>query len=97
MSEPLEKTATWVRPTPGGGVEVEHYDFSLTAEEHFGGDVAFFVVVSAQDIALLRELLGAPSGTLPDAIAHQFGGYHAFKEWLLEHGVPFEARFDSWA
>lgn len=97
-----EKTASWVRLGPGGTLEAEFYDYSESAEEHFGNDVAFLLELDPGARLRMEEILlqGCPrSGdredTLLRAIEACFPDFFELKGWLRELGIPFRESFDS--
>lgn len=105
----LEKTADWAKIHEDGTLEIEHYDFSAEAQNHFGNDVAFLLFVWPDEKALVLTHL---EQEMPEKAAHVSGeaadirllqliaekyNYHSFQAWLQQKDIPFTKQFDSWA
>jgi hypothetical protein len=87
-----------------GRVELEFYDYSPAAQDHFGNDVAWMYRIAASEKPRLIQLLAEETGTsvtddqtMLDAFATKFPDTWFVKDWLKTKGVPFEEEFDSWA
>jgi len=103
----LKRTASSVAVKGDGSLVVELYDFSDSAEQWFGNDVAFLLKVSSADksrmLSCLRSGQNGMEGSLDrdqlllQLLKEQFDDYFAVKEWLEENKIPFEKEFDSWA
>ena len=100
----LDHTASWVRVLPDGRVELEYFDYSPSAHDAFGNDVAWMYRIEASHKPLLVALLAEKTGTaidgdeaMLDAFARSFADTWTVKDWLKEKGVPYEEEFDSWA
>jgi hypothetical protein len=99
----LPGTTSWVRILEDGRIELEYYDGSAGAEDHFAGDVAWIYRISASDQSLLYELLqkhtNAPitdDRMLLDALVGSFKDAWAIRHWLKEENFSCEREFDSW-
>lgn len=95
-----ERTASWVRLQENGSLEAEFYDFSSTAEDHFGTDVAWILTCEAEDVARLQSLLADGSTDdrrLLSALQDRFRSYFELKRWLEGEAIPYDVRFDEWA
>ncbi len=97
------QTVTSVYFSTEGELRVEMYDFSPAAQEHFGNDVAYVVVLPVASVDRVAGLLGVsaePPGerrtrTL-DAIAARFESYFDVKEWLVAESITFTTTFVPW-
>jgi hypothetical protein len=106
MQTHLTSTANTASISADGSLEIEHYDFSETAEQSFGNDVAFMIYVAATDKAKLLHLLEKETGyssvandiddRLLDLLAIKYD-YHSFSTWIAKQDIPFTKKFDSWA
>lgn len=101
LSGGVPQTSTSVYLSEGGDLCVEMYDFSPAAQEHFGNDVAYTLVVSASEIVRIAEFLGVASlpeesrlGRLLAAIAARFESYFDIKDWLTQQQIPFTTKFE---
>jgi len=99
----LPGTTSWVRILEDGRIEVEYYDRSAGAEDHFAGDVAWIYRISASERSHLYELLQKHTNaaitndrTLLDAFVGTFKDAWGIRHWLKEKKFPFEEEFDSW-
>jgi|SRR5215469_7194527 len=99
----LPNTVSWVRTLKDGRIELEYYDRRVGAEDHFGGDVAWMLRISASEQLRLYELLERRARTaitndrtMLDALGDTFSDAWAVRDWLKENGIPFEEEFDSW-
>lgn len=87
------QTASWLRLTDSGDLELELYDYS---GESLGGDVAWTWRVSAADFpALLRHL--PPSSDFLQTLATMQPNIRALRDWLRSLGIAVEERFESQA
>lgn len=103
----LKGTASSAEIREDGSLVVELYDFSEDAQNHFGNDVAFLLIVPASEKPRLLSLLvkghnmkrrrGNQDHLLLHHIKDHFVDYYAFKKWLEEYGITYEKEFDSWA
>lgn len=103
----LEHSASSAQIRDDGSLVIEFYDFGPDAEEWFGHDVAFLLVISSeQKEQMLVQILGegkVPSGpderdeVLLRELGERFEDYYAVKKWVAEHGIVYEKEFDSWA
>ncbi len=103
----LEHTASSAEIKSDGSLVVELYDFSSEAEQFFGNDVAFLLIVSASDkdkvlSRLMEKQAQTPDIANPDELLlrllkDRFVDYYAVKQWLEENGIPYQKEFDSWA
>ncbi len=87
-----------------GRLELERYDFSDSAEEAFGNDVAWLYHVAPAERPKLIEALSRRAGqTIADdagllnALAGQFEHVHAIRDWLKQESIAFEETFDAQA
>ncbi len=101
----LKNTSSSVEIKKNGSLVIELYDFSKSAEDHFGNDVAFLLVLSASDKQLMLSKLSKnqevtdidPDTLLLQLIKLQFSDYYAIKAWLKESQIAYKKEFDSWA
>lgn len=103
----LEHSASSARIGDDGNLIIEFYDFGPDAEQWFGNDVAFRLMISSKskDEVISRLTSGAAwakdsaerDDLLLRLIADQFPDYYAVKGWLEEQEIAFEREFDSWA
>jgi len=103
----LDRTDSSATVRPDGSLVVEFYDFSEAADDSFGNDVAFLLILDPQATArvlslLLQEkpgtkVLGDPDELLLKLLQDRFVDYHAVEKWCRENRVPFEKKFDAWA
>jgi hypothetical protein len=94
----LEKTASWARVLHDERIELEYYDFSSSAQEWFGNDVAWMYHIEASEKARLFTLLAvADDESMLQALVTKFGDVKQVKEWLRANHIAFREEFDSWA
>ena len=100
----LEKTASWARVLNDGRVELEYYDYSSSAQDWFGNDVAWMYRIAASEKPRMFTLLSIQTGkpvaddqAMLDALAAGFGDVKLVRDWLQDNQVPFQEEFDSWA
>ena len=101
---PWDHAAAWARIRSDGGIELELYDHSPSAEQHFGNDVAWLYRVPDAEIPRLTRALEARIGQritdrekILQTFATHFDHVHAIRDWLKASGIPYEEHFDSWA
>jgi hypothetical protein len=90
----LEKTVTWIW-LEDGQLKVEFYDFSETAQNMFGNDVAYTITVNE-----MTKLLTLTQQSEPSLIAwmsENFKSYFDIKQWLEEKQINFSVERESWA
>jgi len=90
----LDKTATWVWMNQGR-LTVEFYDFSETAQEMFGNDIAY--VLTVEEMNELFALVKRDENSLLPWIAENFMDYFGIERWLKDNGISFGVERDSWA
>jgi hypothetical protein len=109
----LEKTSSTAFIKPDGSLIVEFYDFSDAAQDMFGNDVAYQLILSPDSKTGMLDRLGFevdltqfrahsdrasdPDWLLLEIIESRFQSYFEIAEWLENHLVPFEKKFDAWA
>jgi hypothetical protein len=100
----LDHTASWVRVLRDGRIELEYYDYSPSAQDAFGNDVAWMYRIEASHKPRLVALLAEKTGTavdgdeaMLDALACSFADTWTVRDWLKEKGIPYDEEFDSWA
>ncbi len=96
-----EQTVSSIVIGVDGSVGFDFFDFSPMAQEHFGNDVAYTIVVAPVDRpALMRAFAlsaDAPDDSILAAGAELFQSYFDIQPFLEKHAIPFEKEFDSWA
>lgn len=97
-------TTTWLRILADGSLEVERFDYSPLAHEHFGRDIAFLDTVAEAGVTRLVEFLSgqecgpiAGDAELLAAIPRHFSDFHALRTWLESEGIPCQRTVDEWA
>ena len=101
----LKNTASSVEIKENGDLVVELYDFSESAQDHFGNDVAFLLTVSSSDKQSIQSALANNQDVkdndqdtvLLELIKNKFLSYYEVKEWLDKLGIAYKKEFDSWA
>jgi hypothetical protein len=104
MNGGLEHTTSWARVLEDGRIELEFFDFSSTAQDCFGNDVAWMYRIDASHRPQLLALLEKKTGTaipddqaMLDAFAAGFRDAWAVRDWLKDQDIPYDEEFDSWA
>jgi hypothetical protein len=94
----LEGTTSWVHVYQDGRMELEYFDCSEAAQNHFGNDVAWIYRVDAADVPRVRESLSVANdeAMLADMV-ERFGDVKKLRDFLKEKEIPFQEEFDSWA
>lgn len=90
----LEKTVTWIW-LEGGQLKVEFYDFSETAQQMFGNDIAYTLTVT--EVKKVYSLTKQDEKSLLKWIEKNFKSYFGIKEWLEESQIGFRVEIESWA
>lgn len=100
-------TSSSVEVRPDGSLVVEFYDFSEEAEQHFGNDVAYMLLVAPAEKKRVLSLLASeseskePQSDTDSQLLHlmqqKFSDYFAVKAWFQEQQISFRSEFDSWA
>jgi len=90
----LDKTVTWIW-LENGQLKVEYYDFSETAQQMFGNDIAY--TITANEIDRLFSLADQGESSIIQWMADNFKSYFGIKKWLEENGVEFSIERESWA
>lgn len=94
LSGGLDKTATWVW-VGNGHLKVEFYDFSETAQEMFGNDIAY--VLTVEEMEKLFALVRRDEKSLAPWVAENFMDYFGFERWLKDNEIRFSVEWESWA
>lgn len=89
-----EKTATWIG-LQDDQLKVEFYDFSETAQEMFGNDIAYILTI--HEMTKLYSLSKRDETSLIQWMAQNFESYFGIKQWLEENGIGFSKEVDPWA
>jgi|SRR5688572_10090591 hypothetical protein len=89
----LEKTVTWIW-LEEGLLKVEFYDFSETAQNILGNDIAHTLTVN--EMTKLYSLTKQDETSLIQWIGENFKSYFGIKQWLEENGIGFSKEVDSW-
>jgi len=90
------KTVTWIWLDPAGGqLKVEYYDFSETAQQMFGNDIAYTITVN--ETSKLISISKQNEASLIAWLTENFKSYFGIKKWLEENEVDFETEIESWA
>ena len=104
LNGPWSGTGAWARVMEDGHVELELFDHSEDAQEHFGNDVAWIYRIAACDKPRLFEMLESRTGTpigndqaALGAFTAHFANVHTIRDWLKEVNIPYTEEFDSWA
>ncbi len=106
LHSPLKNTSNKASILADGSLEIDHFDFSETAQETFGNDVAFMIYVAAVEKTKLLQLLEQATNfvstasdlddRLLDLLAANYD-YHSFAKWIEKQDIPFTKKFDGWA
>ncbi|MCI0549657.1 MAG: hypothetical protein L0287_01745 [Anaerolineae bacterium] len=92
----LDKTVTWIWLDPAGGqLIVEFYDFSETAQEMLGNDIAYILTVN--EMKKLFSLTKHDGSSLIEWMATNFKSYFDINHWLEENQIAFSLERESWA
>jgi beta-glucosidase/6-phospho-beta-glucosidase/beta-galactosidase len=78
-----------------GQLKVEFYDFSETAQQMFGNDIAYILTVN--EMTKLFSLTRLDEGSLIEWITENFNSYFGIKQWLEENGIGFSKEVEPWA
>jgi hypothetical protein len=90
----FDKTVTWIW-LENGQLKVEYYDFSETAQQMFGNDLACTLTV--HELTKLYSLAKQDPSSLIQWMAENFKSYFDIKRWLEENGIGFSKEVDAWA
>lgn len=91
-----EKTVTWIwLDAVSGQLRVEFYDFSETAQQMFGNDIAYTLTVT--EMKKIYLLTKQHERSLIKWMKKNFQDYFAIKDWLEKHDIAFETEIESWA
>ena len=82
----LDKTVTWIW-LEDNRLKVEFYDFSETAQQMFGNDIAYILTVN--EMAKLYTLAKQDKTSLIQWMAENFRSYFELKQWLEENRIGF--------
>jgi hypothetical protein len=93
----LDKTVTWIwlDPKTGEQLKVEYYDFSESAQQMFGNDIAYTITVVEMD--KLLSLSKQDKTSVIQWLNENFQSYFGIKHWLEENEVEFSLERESWA
>jgi hypothetical protein len=94
LSGGLDKTVTWVW-IDNCHLKVEFYDFSETAQEMSGNDIAYVLTVEEMD--KLFALVKRDENSLAPWVAENFMDYFGIERWLKDNGISFRVDRESWA
>ena len=94
LTDGLEKTATWIW-LEDGQLKVEFYDFSETAQNMFGNDIAYTITVN--EMTKVFTLTKQSESSLIAWMAESFKSYFEIKKWFEENGIDFRIERESWA
>ena len=92
-----EKTVTWIwlDSETDGQLKVEFYDFSETAQQMFGNDIAYTMTV--KEMSRLFSLTRQNKTSLIPWMAETFQSYFGIKTWLETNEIGFSIERESWA
>ena len=100
----LQGTGSWARVLDDGRIELEYFDYSSSAQDWFGNDVAWMYWIEASEKQRILALLSARTGrpvaddqAMLEALAASFGDVKLVRDWLKVERIPFREEFDSWA
>ena len=92
----LRHTSSSIEIAKDGTLQIEFYDFSDEAEQMMDGDVAYRLIVSADNKLRLLELLApdvAPHAgsdvQLLERMKERFRCYHDVRQWLDAQGIKY--------
>ena len=92
----LEKTVTWIwLDAASGQLKVEFYDFSETAQQMFGNDIVYTLIVT--EMRKMYSLTKQHERTLLQWLEESFQSYFDIKKWLEENQIGFNVELESWA
>jgi len=102
MSEPvkvklsggLDKTVTWIW-LENGQLKAEYYDFSETAQQLFGNDIAYTITV--KEMEKLYSIINQNETSIIPWMEQYFRSYFGIKKWLEENGIDFTVEIEGWA
>jgi hypothetical protein len=86
-----------------GSLYIELYDYSNSAHNAFGNDVATMYRVAAEHLPALTEKIPAESdqiielATLPQTLSTKFSTIEKLISWINSSKIPYSKTFDSWA
>ena len=89
-----EKTATWIW-LEEDYLKVEFYDFSETAQQMFGNDIAYTITVHEMD--KLFSAAKQDGTSIMRWIEQNFESYFGVQRWLEENEIRFSIERESWA
>lgn len=89
-----EKTVTWLW-LENSQLKVEYYDFSETAQQLFGNDIAYTITVHEMD--KLYATVNQKENSLVPWMEQYFKSYFGIKKWLEENGIDFSVQVEGWA
>ena len=96
LSGELDKTVTWIwLDAAGDQLKVEFYDFSETAQQMFGNDIAYTLTVT--EMKKLYSLTKQDETSLIKWLTQTFKSYFDIKQWLEKNQIGFNVEFESWA
>ena len=102
----LKNTSSTVEILDNGSLSIEFYDYSEEAQNRFGNDVAYTIIIDPNNIDKMLNLLENKiiKGNRPyknrlilELIENRFSSYFELQEWLIENHIPFKKEFDGWA
>jgi hypothetical protein len=89
-----DKTVTWIW-LEDSWLKVEFYDFSETAKQMFGNDVAYILTVN--EMTKLYSLAKQNEPSLIQWMIENFKSYFDIKRWLEEKEIGFSQQVEPWA
>lgn len=90
----LDKTVTWIWMEMGH-LRVEFYDFSESAQEMFGNDMAYTLTVT--EMSKLHSMTNQEEESLIQWLTENFKSYFDIKAWLEDNGFGFSIERESHA
>jgi len=90
----LDKTVTWIW-LENNQLKVEYYDFSESAQNMFGNDIAYTLTVN--EMTKLFSLSKQGEVSLIHWMTENFQSYFGIEQWLKENGIEFSVERESWA
>lgn len=84
-----EKTVTWIwlGPETDGQLKVEFYDFSESAQQTFGNDIAYLLTV--KEMTRLYSIAKQDETSPISWMTENFKSYFDVKQWLEENDIRF--------
>jgi hypothetical protein len=79
----------------GKSLKVEFYDFSETAQNTFGNDIAYTMTVN--ELTKVFSLSKQSEATFLQWMSEHFRSYFNIKKWLEENEINFSIEKESWA